>query len=187
MGLFDYVNRTKTFISGDWTGDKDLIDKLKDWNHNDNLGLSFVDVHEVTHSSDTSLPCSIKKSLRQRIKISKAFVLIVGKDSKSLTNGACRYCGLYIAGGVYSSPFCLNQGQVDNRSYIQFECEMALKDYNAGELKKIVVIYNGLFNPDRSRCPEILRTIGTHIGAYCRGYDGTIRWNYQAIKNAICG
>ena len=48
MGLYDYVNRTKTFISGDWTGDQDLIGKLKEWNQNNNLGLNFVDVHELT-------------------------------------------------------------------------------------------------------------------------------------------
>lgn len=41
MGLYDYVYRTKTFISGDWTSDQDLISKLKEWNNNDNLGLSL--------------------------------------------------------------------------------------------------------------------------------------------------
>ena len=80
MPLYDYVNRTKTFISGDWTGDQDLISKLKEWNNRDSLGLSFVDVHDLTQSYDTSYPCSIKASLRQRLNISKTFVLIVGKN-----------------------------------------------------------------------------------------------------------
>ena len=84
MSLYDYVNRTKTFISGDWTGDQDLISKLKEWNYNNNLGLSFVDVHDLTQSSDDSLYCSIKASLRQRLNISKTFVLIVGKNTTSI-------------------------------------------------------------------------------------------------------
>lgn len=187
MSLYDYVYRTKTFISGDWTGDRDLIDQLKSWNNNNSLGLSFVDVHEVTQSSDSSLPCSIKKSLRQRLNISKTFVLIVGKDTMTLTKGSCQYCNLYQAGYGYQSGYCLNRSTVDNRSYIQYECEMALKDYLAGELKKIVVIYNGLINPDRSRCPEVMRNVGTHIGSDCWGADGRHRWDYQGIKNAICG
>ena len=67
MGIKDLVNRTKTYIAGDWTGDSDLINKLEEWNKSENLDLSFVNVHEVTQSSDSSLKCSIKRSLRQRI------------------------------------------------------------------------------------------------------------------------
>ena len=57
MALTDFVYRTKTYLAGDWTGDKDLIDKLHEWNNNDNLALSFVDVHELTQSSDTIRLC----------------------------------------------------------------------------------------------------------------------------------
>lgn len=28
MNIYDMTNRTKTYLAGDWTGDKDLIDKL---------------------------------------------------------------------------------------------------------------------------------------------------------------
>ena len=183
MALFDLVNRTKTFISGDWTGDKDLIDKLKEWNNNDNLGLSFIDVHDLTQSYDTSLPCSIKNSLRQRINISKTFVLIAGKATVSLTKGACRNCSRYNSW----SSYCTTGKSYDNRSHIEYECEMALKDYRAGELKKIVVIYNGLINPDKSRCPEILKSVGTHIGSDTYNSSGVRCWNYSGIKKAICG
>lgn len=183
MSIYDLVNRTKTFISGDWTGDQDLISKLKEWNQNNNLGLNFVDVHELTQSYDTSNPCSIKASLRQRLNVSKTFVLIAGRNTLSLTKGACRYCGSYRTWSTY----CANGKPFDNRSYIEYECEMALKDYNAGELKKIVVIYNGLINPDSSRCPEVLKGVGTHIGSDFIGTDGKRYWDYQAIKKAICG
>lgn len=183
MSIYDLVNRTKTFISGDWTGDQDLIAKLKEWNQNNNLGLNFVDVHELTQSYDTSNPCSIKASLRQRLNISKTFVLIAGRNTLSLTKGACRYCSHY---STWYTNCAANGKPFDNRSFIEFECEMALKDYNAGELKKIVVIYNGLITPERSRCPEVLRYVGTHIGSDCWNANGQRALDYQEIKKAIC-
>lgn len=187
MGINDMVYRTKTYIAGDWTGDFDLIQKLNDWNKNNNLALSFVNVHELTQSSDSSHNCNIKRSLRKRLDITKTFVLIVGEKTCSLRSGACYLCDKYNNGidwlGI--SPFCNNGGNVDNRSYIQYECEMALKDYRAGKLKNIVVIYNGLLNPDYTKCPSILRGVGTHIGSDI--LDGrTHIWAYNRIKNAIC-
>ena len=181
------VYRTKTYIAGDWTGDRDLINKLDEWNKNQYLQLSFVNVHEVTQSSDSSLNCSIKRSLRKRLNITKTFVLIVGENTLTLRSGACYLCRYYNSGfrGYSTNPYCTNGGYIDNRSYIQYECEMALKDYYAGELKNIVVIYNGLLSPDYSRCPNVLRNIGTHIGSDLIE-NGVRKWAYSRIKNAIC-
>ena len=183
MSIYDNIYRTKTFISGDWTGDQDLISKLKEWNYNNNLGLSFVDVHDLTQSSDDSLYCSIKASLRQRLNISKTFVLIVGKNTTSLTKGACRYCSRYNAWSTY----CTTGKAFDNRSYIEYECEMAVKDYNAGLIKRIAVIYNGRVYPDKSLCPDVIRVYGNHIGSDRIGTEGKRYWDYQGIKKAICG
>lgn len=188
MGINNMVYRTKTYIAGDWTGDSDLIQKLNEWNKNNNLSLSFVNVHEVTQSNDSTLNCNIKRSLRKRLDITKTFVLIVGDKTCSLRSGACCYCRYYNDGrGLFfnTQPSCTNGGNVDNRSYIEYECEMALKDYKAGELKNIVVIYNGLYNPDHNRCPEILRNVGNHIGSDIFE-NGQRRWAYTRIKNAIC-
>lgn len=38
--------RTKTYIAGDWTGDKDLIDQLYTWNSSDYWSLNFTDAHD---------------------------------------------------------------------------------------------------------------------------------------------
>ena len=187
MGINDMVYRTKTYIAGDWTGDSDLIQKLEEWNKNDHLALSFVNVHEVTQSSDDSSNCSIKRSLRKRMSISKTFVLIVGDKTCSLRSGACYNCKSYFPGVAATniSAFCLKGNPIDNRSYIEYECEMALKDYNDGKLKNIVVIYNGLTAPDYNKCPSILRNVGTHIGSDV--IEGGIRrWAYSQIKKAIC-
>lgn len=179
------VYRTKTYLAGDWTGDRDIIDKLHEWNNNDHLALSFVDVHELTQSSDNTLNCNIKRSLRNRLNITKTFVLIVGEHTKTVTSGACFLCPYYQR-WVTMSPSCSKGYPIDNRSYIQYECEMAAKDYDAGLLKNIVVIYNGRKIPDKSKCPDILKDRGTHIGSDCLNSQGELCWNYPAIKNAIC-
>ena len=89
MAITDYVYRTKTYLAGSWTGDRDIIDKLHEWNNSDRLALSFVDVHDLAQSSDNTLNCNIKRSLRQRLDITKTFVLIVGEHTTSVTSGAC--------------------------------------------------------------------------------------------------
>ncbi len=183
MSIDDMVYRTKTYIAGDWTGDSDLIEKLNEWNKNNHLGLNFVNVHEVTQSSDDYLKCTIKRSLRKRLSISKTFVLIVGEKTKHLRSGSCSLCRHYCS--LIQPPFCLRNNIIDNRSYIEFECEMALEDYQDGKIKKIIVIYNGLTRPDYNRCPSILQNIGLHIASdYIE--DGVHKWAYLRIKNAIC-
>ncbi|WP_418837191.1 TIR domain-containing protein [Paratractidigestivibacter faecalis] len=57
---------------------------LQHWNESSRWGLSFVDAHELTQARDTSLPCSIKRSLRERLDASKTFVLVVGDKTKDL-------------------------------------------------------------------------------------------------------
>lgn len=167
--------RTKTYIAGDWTGDQDLIAKLYEWNNRNDLKLHFIDAHELTQARDTSLYCSIKKSLSERLDASKTFVLIVGNKTTSLTKGSCQYCSSY---DPYHSS-CHRSGNVDYRSYIQYECEKAKRDN-----LKILVIYN-YATVIKSKCPETLRNIGVHInGLYCR--DGKYYWNYPEIKKALC-
>ena len=125
--------RTKTYIAGDWTGDQDLISQLYSWNNRDDLRLSFTDAHELTQARDTSLPCSIKRSLAERLDASKTFVLIVGKDTDKLTKGSCRYCGSYDS---YHGS-CHRGHYVDFRSFIRYECEKAKNDGI-----RIVVLYH---------------------------------------------
>lgn len=63
--------RTKTYIAADWTGDRDAIDKLYEWNDSSYLTLSFVNAHDLTSARDDSLNCSIKASLATRLDASK--------------------------------------------------------------------------------------------------------------------
>ena len=176
--------RTKTYIAGDWTGDQDLISQLYKWNDDKNLLLNFVDAHDLTQARDTSLPCSIKSSLRERLDASKTFVLIVGAKTDALREGGCGSSGC----DSYNSynGACGRGKNTDSRSYVEYECEMAVKDYDNGDLSKIVVIYN-YATVDKSKCPKCIRDYGTHLRGRYYGSDGIEYWNYQEIKKAICG
>ena len=178
MTIDQLKNRTKTYLAGDWSGDRDAIDKIHQWNKSDHYCLHFLDVHDYTQSYDTSNYCSIKKSLKKRMDISKKFVLIVGEQTNSITKGACYHCAFYQRS---YPPNCKYGYSIDNRSYIEYECEMAVK---AGI--EIVVLYNST-KVDRSKCPEAVRWRGTHKAMVESETDGNQNWDYQTVKAAIMG
>ena len=166
--------RTRTYIAGDWTGDANLISRLQYWNESSFWNLSYLDAHDLTQARDTSLPCSIKKSLKNRLDASKRFVLVVGDKTLSLTKGGCRYCTSY---SIYGG--CHRFGSVDNRSFIEYECEYAVRHG-----LHIVVIYNDCF-VDKDKCPSSVRYRGVHLPAMYLSGDGEERWNVAAIDRAI--
>lgn len=168
--------RTRLYLDAEWDGDRDLIDQIHYWKDNDFYTLHFSDAHDLMQSRDTSLPCSIKRSLAQRMSGSKIFLLIVGDKTKTATKGKCQFCRNY-----YSTlDWCSSGNTVNNKSFIEYECEKAVKDG-----LEIVVLYNAS-TVDRSKCPEIVRYEGKHIAAY-RYENYTKKWNYQTIKDAING
>lgn len=166
--------RTKTYIAADWTGDRDAIDQLHKWNESRYWSLSFSSAHDLTQARDSSLKCSIKASLKKRLDVSKTFVLIVGDNTLGLRSGGCQYCQNY-----YSTRYCCTHGySVDYRSYIEYECDKAVE---AGI--KIVVLYNSSI-VNRSKCPQRLRNLGTHV-AMCYNSNGQLYWDYNSVKDAI--
>lgn len=172
--------RTKTYIAADWTGDEDAVNILYEWKKNNKLNLDFIDVHCVKQARDSSLNCSIKKSLRERLNITKTFVLIVGKQTKTLQSGSCRYCQNY---NSYNSS-CKRLYTIDYKSYIDYECAMAVKDYSAGKIKNIIVLYN-YANVDKSKCPDVIKNYGQHLNMYYMSSGKKYYWNYQNIKRLL--
>lgn len=168
------MSRTRTYIAGDWTGDKNAIDQLYKWNDG-GWSLSFIDAHELTQSRDGSLNCSIKKSLKERMDVSKTFVLVVGEQTDSLTAGGCQFCTSYNRWNLY----CTRGHSIDYRSYIKYECDKAVE---AGI--KIIVLYNSTVI-NKNKCPSSLRYLGRHIAMKYRNQDGELHWNYVAIRDAI--
>lgn len=167
--------RTKTYIAADWSSDKDAVEQLHNWNKSDKWSFSFTDAHEITQARDSSLNCSIKASLAKRLDLSKTFILIVGSKTKSLRSGSCQYCT-----DSYNSDKqnCSRGYSVDYRSYIEYECEKALRDG-----LKIVVLYKYAM-VNRSKCPEVLMFEGTHAPMlYLK--NGDHYWDYNSVKDAL--
>ena len=165
------VYRTKTYIAGDWTGDKDAIDKLYSWKNSDFYNLDFVDAHEFHQSNDESLNCSIKDNLRIRMNGSKKFVLIVGEKTNTVTAGSCIHCKYYSS----LSGSCSKQLPTSKKSYIQYECDKAARDE-----MDIIVLYNYSYRA-YSKCPEVLKNKGKHIAM--KTFGG--KWDYNAVKEAL--
>lgn len=167
--------RTRTYIAGDWDHDKDAVDKLHEWNDSEYWSLSFVDAHELTSSYDNSLNCSIKASLKKRLDVSKKFILIVGNHTNSVTAGRCCWCKSY---NSYNS-YCARGYSVDNRSYIEYECEKAVE---AGI--EIIVLYKSK-KIDRNKCPDIVKWKGMHIPMLHIDANGRLDWDYKSVKKAF--
>jgi len=181
--MADMTYRTKTYIAADWDGDNDAVEQLRKWNDSNYWGLSFTDAHDGTESSDDSLNCSIKAALRKRFDKSKTFVLIVGTDTKSLRSGGCQYCAYYSS----NDKSCSKGRSVDYRSYVEWECDKAIKEFNDGNIKKIIVLYNAA-SIDKSKCLDSIKSIGTHEKMkYTFTKDGKRYWDwdYQAVKSAF--
>ena len=159
--------RTKTYIAADWTGDKDAVDQLYNWKESKYLILDFHDAHADIQSSDNSLNCSIKASLRNRLDISKTFVLIVGDKTSSLRSGECSYC--------YKNPDC---GNTSNKSFIEYECDKAVRDN-----LKIIVLYNATI-VDKAKCPDAVKYKGMHYPMQYTS-SGVKYWDYQTVKTAL--
>ncbi len=148
--------RTKTYIAAAWEEDQDAVEKLLEWNDSDRFSLEFKNVHDYMQSRDTSLPCSIKKSLSKRMDECKYFILIVGPNTKTVRSGYCMYATCYKIIG----SSCASGGHINNKSFVEFECDKAKREYNNRNLK-VLVLYksNVVWKP---WCPENLKDIGIH-------------------------
>lgn len=167
--------RTKTYIAADWDSDNDAVEQLHKWNNSQNWSLSFHDAHELKQAKDSSLNCSIKKSLKDRMDASKTFVLIVGDHTDTVTKGSCHLCGSY---NSYVGS-CARGYTVDYRSFVKYECDKAVE---AGI--KIVVLYKSTI-VNKSKCPAAVKNRGTHVAMIYKGDDGKYYWDYQAVKKAL--
>lgn len=167
--------RTKTYIAADWDHDKDAVEQIYYWKNSEKWSLDFHDAHELTQARDSSLPCSIKASLKKRMDVSKTFVLIVGNHTDTVTKGSCHLCKSF---NNYIG-YCAKGYSADRRSYIKYECDKAI-EANA----KIVVLYYAT-SVDRNKCPSAVRYTGMHVPMVYKGVDGKYYWDYKAVKKAL--
>ena len=168
--------RPYTYIAADWDGDKDAVNVLHKWNNDYRKSFSFKDAHDLTQSYDSSLNCSIKASLSSRIGESYKFILIVGNSTKTVRSGSCQYCNSLNSYGSY----CARGHSVDYRSYIDFECDKAVRDG-----LQIIILYNS-GSIDRNKCPDAVRNLGTHREMWSLSGNSWV-WDYNKISIAIGG
>ncbi|USS89253.1 TIR domain-containing protein [Fructilactobacillus cliffordii] len=78
------VYRNKVYVAFD--GDEDIryYDIMKAWNKNQNHNFEFNNAHELHQARDSSTEESIKISLKDRLNNSKAFILLLGKNTRFL-------------------------------------------------------------------------------------------------------
>lgn len=181
--------RTRTYIAGEWDGDSDAIDQIYRWNEGDKWSLHFVDAHGFKQCYDSSMPCTIKLNLSERMGRSKTFVLVVGNNTVSARKGSCFYqnCGNKQYNYYTGMYYCIAVNKAyTTESFIEYECRLAYDAWLKNEVK-IVVLYNGA-SVNKTKCPEILRNIGTHkemksYNYFCQDY----RYDYNKVKQAIEG
>jgi hypothetical protein len=101
-------------------------------------------------------------------------VLIVGNNTKTVKSGGCEYCGSYNSW----TKACAKGYSVDYRSYVEYECQKAVRD----DLN-IVILYNSA-SVGKIKCPDSIRAYGTHTAMW-KMQDGKNVWDYQSIKKAL--
>ncbi len=162
-----------TYIAADYDNDQKAVEVL--YKMKENGYIHFKDAHELQQSNDSSLACSIKKSLKYRMDNSYRFVLVVGKHTNTITKGGCQICDSYNS-HTYS---CARGYNVDYNSFVKFECENAVKNN-----MNIIVLYKDT-TINRELCPESIRMKGHHQRMWKRGEDGKIYWDYSAIASVF--
>lgn len=167
--------RNRTYIAADFDHDENAVKHLH-WMNSQGL-INYLDAHELQQSNDSSLACSIKKSLKYRMDNSYKFVLIVGSHTDTVSKGGCQLCQSYNPSGKY----CIKGNNIDYRSFIRFECDKALE-----EGLKIVVLYNSTV-VNRDLCPIAIRWEGTHQKMIFRGTNGQFYWDNNVIRQAFNG
>jgi hypothetical protein len=77
--------RNKAYVCFD--GDKDIhyYRLMKAWHENENFDFAFYDAHDLMQARDSSSEETIKRSLRERLKNSREFIVLIGESTKNLT------------------------------------------------------------------------------------------------------
>ncbi len=76
--------RNKTYLSFDGDNDIHYYWLMRAWKQSDRSTFNFYDAHDLNTARDTSQELSIKAQLAIRIRNSKAFVLLVGVNTRYL-------------------------------------------------------------------------------------------------------
>lgn len=76
--------RNKTYVAFDGDSDMRYYRLMTAWKANENVNFNFYNAHDLNSARDTSSEQQIKRQLRERMKNSKLFILLVGEKTKNL-------------------------------------------------------------------------------------------------------
>ncbi len=77
-----YTN--KTYVCFDADTDILYYNLMKAWKENDKIEFNFHNAHEINNLRDGSSEETIKAKLRERLKNTKVFVVLIGENTKNL-------------------------------------------------------------------------------------------------------
>ena len=74
--------KNKTYVAFDADNDIRYYRLMQAWKQNDHTNFNFYDAHDVNNLRAVSNETTIKAKLRERLKSTKVFVLLVGSQTK---------------------------------------------------------------------------------------------------------
>jgi hypothetical protein len=76
--------RNKTYICFDADSDMWAYKYMIGWKNNDNIDFDFHNAHDLNNLRDGSTETTIKTKLRERLKNTKIFIVLIGEKTKNL-------------------------------------------------------------------------------------------------------
>jgi hypothetical protein len=76
--------RNKTYVCFDGDNDMHYYRLMCAWKQNDGIPFNFYNAHDLNTARDDSQEESIKRQLRERLKNSKIFVVLIGEKTRYL-------------------------------------------------------------------------------------------------------
>lgn len=76
--------RNKTYVCFDGDNDMHYYRLMCAWKQNDGIDFDFYNAHDINYARDTSTEESIKRQLRERLKNTKVFIVLIGEKTRYL-------------------------------------------------------------------------------------------------------
>ncbi|RAR75684.1 TIR domain-containing protein [Flavobacterium aciduliphilum] len=74
--------RNKVYVAFDADNDIRYYRLMQAWKQNDNSSFDFYDAHDINNLRDWSTEETIKNKLKERLKNSKTFILLIGEQTR---------------------------------------------------------------------------------------------------------
>ena len=76
--------RNKTYVCFDADNDINYYYLMLAWKENERIAFDFQNAHEINNLRDGSSEETIKSKLRERLKNTKVFIVLIGEHTKNL-------------------------------------------------------------------------------------------------------